>query len=89
MHSWPTIFLIAATLGAPTQSNEFAIDAHVWSSGSSTRSTSRCFAMTATIAEPVAAYATGGDYTLRSGFAGSSSPINDSIFSNAFEDFSS
>ena len=89
MHIWPTFLFTAATLAAPTQGVEFAIDAHVASNGSSTRSSSSCFAMTATIAEPVAAYATGGDYTLRSGFTAASSPVNDSIFSNAFEDCSS
>jgi hypothetical protein len=84
---------IAALLGAvaitcAADSPTFSIDAHIISTGSSTRVSNACFAMDAVIAEPVAGFSSGGIYDLSTGFAAVSPIINDTIFANGFEDCS-
>lgn len=84
---------VAALLGAvaitsAADSPTFSIDAHIISTGSSTRASNACFTMDAVIAEPVAGFSSGGIYALDTGFAAVSPMINDTIFANGFEDCS-
>ncbi len=85
--------VVAALLGAvaitgAADSPTFSIDAHIISTGSSTRASNGCFAMDAVIAEPIAGFSSGGIYDLSTGFAAVSPIIDDSIFANGFEDCS-
>jgi hypothetical protein len=86
--------LLAALLGAVVvtcvaDSPTFSIDAHVIAAGNSTQSESSCFHMNAVIAEPVAGFSTGGDFTLNAGFFAVATPGSDDIFFAGFEDCTS
>ena len=86
-------FIVSALLGAvaitcAADSPTYSIDAHIISTGSSTRASNGCFAVDAVIAEPVAGFSSGGIYDLSTGFAAVSPIFNDTIFANGFEDCS-
>lgn len=66
----------------------YSIDAHIVSAGTSVHSSSACFGLDATIAEPVAGFSSGGVYNLSAGFAYAAPIANDNIFGNGFEDCS-
>jgi hypothetical protein len=75
----------AAALSAAAQT-VFSVDAHIISSGTSMRSTSRCFAVDAAIGEPVAGYSQSPDYALSAGYLASAAANFDFIFKNSFGD---
>jgi hypothetical protein len=65
----------------------FSIDAHVISAGSSVRSASPCYRLTATIAEPVAGLSSNADLSLSGGFLTHNNvATSDAIFFSGFED---
>lgn len=76
--------LLLCSLYASAQT--FSIDAHVIAAGSTARSSSQCFRMRATIAEPVAGYSSSTDYSLIAGFVAVAPPSGDDIFFSGFED---
>ena len=78
--------LSVAAITCAADDPTFSIDAHIISSGTSVHSSSSCFGLDATIAEPVAGFSSGGIYDLSSGFAAVSLVNNDSVFANGFED---
>jgi cystathionine beta-lyase family protein involved in aluminum resistance len=83
--------LFAALLGAvavtcAADSPTYSIDAHIIAAGSSTQATSSCFHMDAVIAEPVAGFSAGGDFTLNAGYFAVAPPTSDDIFFDGFED---
>jgi hypothetical protein len=63
----------------------YSIDAHIVSAGTSARSGSACFRMTATIAEPVAGFSSSTNYSLMAGFRAVAPNANDDIFFSGFE----
>ena len=64
----------------------FAVDAKVFVSGTSERSANRCFRLQATVAEPVVSHASGGIYSISSGFrALPYATAQDDIFFSGFE----
>ena len=64
----------------------YSIDAHVVGAGASARAGSPCFRLRATIAEPVAGFASSADYVLAGGFRASVHGADDDIFFSGFED---
>ena len=80
-----TVLLAFACGAIDATGQTFSIDAHVVSAGSSVQSTSACFRMRATIAEPVAGYSSSTNYSITAGFQAVTPIANDEIFSSGFE----
>jgi hypothetical protein len=64
----------------------YSIDAHIVVAGTSARADSRCLRLRATIAEPVAGFASSADYVLGAGFRIAAPERGDDIFFSGFED---
>jgi hypothetical protein len=64
----------------------YSIDAHVVGAGASARAGSACFRLRATIAEPVAGFASSADYVIAGGFRATPRGVGDDIFFSGFED---
>lgn len=78
--------LLACAVGAIDATGQtFSIDAHVVSAGSSVLSSSPCFRLQATLAEPVAGYSFSATYSLSAGFQPVVPIAHDEIFSSGFE----
>jgi hypothetical protein len=80
--------VVSCALGSVhAASQTFAIDAHVVSAGSSVHSSSACFRLQATIAEPVAGYSSSTDYSIIAGYrAVTQNTGSDEILFSGFED---
>lgn len=79
-------FLAAVPVFGSPSAPVFSIDAHVVTTGTSVRSSSRCLRLDATIGEPVAWLSSSADFTLSAGFRRNAPLANDSLFFNGFED---
>ena len=78
---------MAMGLGSVHASGQgFSIDAHVLAAGTSARSSSPCFRLQATIAEPAPGYSSSTDFSLWAGFrALTADAVRDDIFFSGFE----
>jgi cystathionine beta-lyase family protein involved in aluminum resistance len=83
-----TVSLSAIAFVSSADTPTYSIDAHIVSAGTSVHSTSACFGLDATIAEPIAGFSSGGVYNLSAGFAYAAPIASDNIFGNGFEDCS-
>jgi hypothetical protein len=73
---------VAVTAADPV----YSVDAHVVGAGASARADSACFRLRATIAEPVAGFASSADYVIAGGFRATPRGAGDDIFFSGFED---
>jgi len=84
-----TLAVAQASPVPQTPQTTYTLDAHVISAGSTTRTTSVCYRMRSTIAEPAAGYSWSAHYTLKSGFTALRSTVpKDDIFFDGLEDCS-
>ena len=81
-----TLGLIALTSRAADPVH--SISGYVISSGSSVRSSSNCYVLDATIAEPVVGSSSSSTYSIDAGFRYVIADVGDDIFANSFEDCS-
>lgn len=78
--------LSAIAIESAADSPNYEINAHIIAMGTSIQARSSCFGLDATIAEPAAAFFSGGIYDLSTGFAVASPIVTDTIFAGGFED---
>jgi hypothetical protein len=81
-----TLGLIALTSRAADPIYSFS--GYVISNGSSVRSTSNCYEIDATVAEPVVGSSSSSTYSIDAGFRSVIATAGDDIFANSFEDCS-
>jgi len=81
---WAATVLISCSLYASGQ-NFSLDDVHVIAAGAPARSTSPCFRLRATIAEPVAGHSSGTGYSLIAGYAAVALLSGDDLFNSGFE----
>jgi hypothetical protein len=86
LRAFVTTLLGFAAATSVADSPTYSIDAHIIVAGSSAHASSSCFGMDAVIAEPVAGFSNGGEYTLDAGFSALAVPGSDDIFFSGFED---
>jgi hypothetical protein len=79
--------LLPALAASPANTAVYSVDSHILAAGSPVHSASSCFGLDAVIAEPVAGFSSGGQYTIRAGISYVvTSLADDSLFASGFED---